>query len=152
MLSARLNPTARFPPSSMLYMTIIDSPGFAFWSSLGARVQTFRECQRADSFGIGGQVRRRQILVRFYITRRQVWRRRELTNCAGLNRCAPGMFYPSDALLCRRGRDGANPTAGLVHAAIEILNHNKEAVAALTMMNLLRRRPNQVTGAFVAGG
>ena len=36
-----------------------------------------------------------------------IWLRRELSNCAGLNRCTPGMVYPSHALLCRRGRYGA---------------------------------------------
>ncbi|WP_024476433.1 MaoC family dehydratase [Arthrobacter sp. CAL618] len=45
----------------------------------------------------------------------------------------------------------SKPDRGLVHTAIEIFNQNQETVATLTMMNLLRRRPNPVPNPSMAG-
>lgn len=92
-----------------------------------------------------------RILVRYYLNEAASLASPGVDELRWLKPVRPGDVLSLRCTVVQAQPSRSKPDRGLVHTAVEILNQDRETVATLTMMNLLRRRPGHATGVFVAG-
>ncbi len=92
-----------------------------------------------------------RILVRYYLNEAASLASPGVDELRWLKPVRPGDVLSLRCTVVQARPSRSKPDRGLVHTAIEILNQNQETVATLTMMNLLRRRPDPGPGPSVAG-
>ncbi|MBG6218780.1 acyl dehydratase [Arthrobacter sp. CAN_A6] len=83
-----------------------------------------------------------RILVRYYLNEAASLASPGVDELRWLKPVRPGDVLSLRCTVVQARASRSKPDRGLVHTAIEILDQNQETVATLTMMNLLRRRPD----------
>lgn len=91
-----------------------------------------------------------RILVRYYLNEAASLASPGVDELRWLKPVRPGDVLSLRCTVVQARASRSKPDRGLVHTAIEILNQHQETVATLTMMNLLRRRPDPAPA--VSGG